>query len=391
MQCVYRGEQTANHFLNGKLVTSCACCCDDIPQKRCTIEASSPQFACCSDCESRLERFPDTELDYSGLGWKYISVAQLNSDTIKLLSVIPDDCIGIVGIPRSGMIPAALLSALTQLPLFEFSLHNGLRQLGEGSRTWLSSSEDKTGSYFVVDDSIYSGNAMSLARASFPYNAVFAVVYAIPEFSSYADYHVTELPSPHFFEWNLFNNSMVSGLSIDPRLRGGIAMDLDGIICFDPPMPDADDGPLFEAYARWLDAAEPKYIPRFSAIPCIITFRLEKWRDKTVKWLEKYGIRWDRLMMSTHSSVIERNKEHDIAGHKARNFIESGCSMMIESDPVQAELIHQISRRPVLCPDSQTLYQDQCDFDALLELDRFRSDLSDNTTASPSPEDDEDQ
>lgn len=391
MQCIYRGEQTTNHFVGGKLISSYICSCDDIPEKRCTIEESGAPFAHCGGCESRLEQFPEVEVNYSGSGWQYITVARLNTDTLKLLSVIPSDCIGIVGIPRSGMMPAALLATLTQLPLFEFSLHNGLRQLGEGSRTWVTPTERKTGKYFVVDDSIYSGNAMSLTKASFSHEAVFAVVYTTPEYSNYADYYAVEIPSPHFFAWNLFNNGMVSGLSMDPRLRGGIAMDMDGVLCFDPPMPDADSGPLFEAYIRWLDAAEPKYLPRFTSVPCIITFRLERWRERTVRWLKRHGIRWDRLIMSTHSSVIERNKEHDVVGHKARNFIQSGCSMMIESDPVQAEVIHQVSRRPVLCPDTGVIYQEHTDFEALLELDRFQSVLSDNTTASPSPGDDEDQ
>jgi hypothetical protein len=391
MRCVYRSEQTTNHFRDGKLISSYICSCDDVPQKKCTIEETGEPFACCSNCESRLEQLPSTEMDYSGLGWQYITAARLNTDVLKLLSIVPSDCVGIVGIPRSGMVPAALLAALTQLPLFEFSLHNGLRQLGEGSRTWLAPGKDKVGKYLVVDDSIYSGNAMSLVKASFPFDAIFAVVYATPEFSEYADYYAVELPSPHFFEWNLFNNGMVAGLSMDPRLRGGIAMDLDGVLCFDPPMPDADHGPLFEAYVRWLDAAEPKYLPRFSPIPCIITFRLERWRDRTIKWLRKYDIKWERLIMSTHSSVIERNKSLDIVGHKALNFIDSGCSMMIESDPMQAEIIHQVSQRPVLCPDAGRLYQEHCDFEALSRLDRYQSTLSDNTTASPSPEDAEDQ
>lgn len=388
MRCVYRGEQTKQHFLAGKLTTSYICSCEYIDQQRCTLEPSTPQFATCEGCESRLEFFPDPELDYTKSRWQYISVARFNQDTKRLLSVIPPDCSGIVGVPRSGMIPAALLATLTQLPLFEFSVQHGLRQLGEGSRNWLTATDDKAGPFFVVDDSIYSGNAMSLTRASFPVPAIFAAVYVIPEMAHFADYYVQELSSPHFFEWNIFNNGIIDGLSMDPRLRGGVAMDLDGIICFDPPMPDADEGPIAEAYADWIDNAQPKYIPRFAAVPCIITFRLEKWRDRTIKWLRKYKVNWRRLIMSTHSSVIERNRNLDVVGHKARNFIESGCSLMIESDPAQAEMIHQLSRRPVLCPDSERLYQDHCDWEALLELDRWQPTLSHNATASPSPEDD---
>jgi len=381
MRCVYRGEQAKVIYHNNRIISTYICSNNEVPERRCIIDSQLDKYASCLECKNRLERFPELELAYDKDAWQYITVARLNSDTLRLLSVIPPNCAGIVGIPRSGMVPASLLASMTQLPLYELSVQKGLCMLGQGSRTWISPQRDRSGPYFVVDDSIYSGNAMALAKAAFHNNAVFAVVYVMPELRQMVDYYVREIPSPHFFEWNLFNNGMIGGYSMDPRLRGGIALDLDGVICFDPPMPDADDGVIYESYAKWLDVAPPKYIPRYTAVPCIITFRLEKWRSKTIQWLKKYNVKWERLIMSPHTSVIRRNSELDIAGHKARNFVESGCSMMIESDPHQAELIHRISRRPVLCPDSAVLHQDLCDWEALSRLDRFRVHESRSTKA----------
>jgi hypothetical protein len=47
----------------------------------------------------------------------YTKTTDLVTDTYKLVKYVPPDCQAIIGIPRSGMLPAAILATHLQLPL----------------------------------------------------------------------------------------------------------------------------------------------------------------------------------------------------------------------------------------------------------------------------------
>lgn len=283
--------------------------------------------------------------------WQYISTARLARDTLRLTAHIPPEAVGIVGIPRSGMLPAGIISQLLHLPLYEISPQQGLRRIGHGSRGSSFDTMRKTeGPLVVIDDTIYGGGALSRAKeqlAGVP--AIYGAVYVRPEVRQLPDFYAAELPSPHLLEWNLFNNGPFAGYSADPCMRGGVAVDFDGILCHDPPMPDSQR----LAYESWLPQAPPLYTPRLHPIPLIVTFRLEKYRALTEAWLRRQGIRWQRLIMHSATSPEERDF---IPQYKGDAYRASGCSLFIESDPRQAHEIADYTGLPVLCPQSETVY-----------------------------------
>ena len=149
---------------------------------------------------------------------------------------------------------------------------------------------------------------------------------------------------------NIFNNGIMQGLAIDPRLRGeGFMLDFDGILCPDPDRwhTDADE----EMVRAWLGDVRPlRWIPRLTRIPYIVSFRLEKHRPIIEKWLRKWRISVDRLILHPAESFAARDANFDVVEHKAKRFKDSGCSLFFESCPEQSQLIATHSDKPVCCP-----------------------------------------
>ena len=71
------------------------------------------------------------ELRPDDLEW--ISTSQLIEDGLKLIKYVQPDTTGIIGVPRSGMIPATAVATHCHLPLYELT-GSGPRQMTAGSR-----------------------------------------------------------------------------------------------------------------------------------------------------------------------------------------------------------------------------------------------------------------
>ena len=269
--------------------------------------------------------------------FQWISTARLLRDAITLAGMLPADCSGIVGVPRSGMIPASVIATHLHLPLWTLEGQT-LRQClvpvsrGNGIR-------GGSGHFAVVDDTTFTGAAMCRARVAVgPRPAIYCAVYVNslrPESKTAVDLFAVELPAPHLLEWNWANNGPMAGRWADvPAYGTGMAMDLDGIIVHDD-----HSGGL---------PGTPYMVPR--AYPCklICTGRPESSRVITAMTLRRLGVSWQRLEMLPQGGDPQNHVV--IATHKARHFAASGCGLFMESNPEQAEIIHRISRKPVICP-----------------------------------------
>lgn len=329
------------------------------PNKYCVVEGDPPKdnITVCDTCELRMEQD-----DHPGFKpnkeWVYRSTADLVTDSLELCKHVPHDCRGICGVARSGMIPAAVVACHMHLPLFEVSKKGGLKPIGSGYRFDERQKEVGNGPLFVVDDSVHDGNTMWLIRNIIPKGAIFSSVYARPEMAHVVDHYVHESFSPHLFEWNLMNTLMMAPLREtgikDPFLGEGLALDFDGIISQDPEWGDDRADNL-----RWLLDLKPgKYLPRRCAVALIATNRLEKWRKATEQWCEKWGVKYAKLIMSPYDTAEERDADFpkSAVNVKGPAYKESECNLFVESDPFQAELIHQFTGKPVLCPQSQQLF-----------------------------------
>lgn len=319
--------------------------------------ANLVDVAACRQCRHRTDpcllprpipRHVDTAAqEESSRPWEYVSTARLIADTRQLAGRLPADLGGVAGIPRSGLLPAAYLAMILHLPLFELCRERGLRELGHGLR--LTSAARRDGRILIVDDSVYGGVALELARQALrrwhPEQAcLFAAIYPRPAAVGAVDLYARAVEAPHLFEWNLFNCNQTATF----------AFDLDGILCEDWQGDEETDD---EGYRRFVREARPRWLPRRSVAPLIVTARLERHRRETEAWLLRHGVRVRDLVMGPWRDVRERRENYHAGEHKARAYALSSCRLFVESDERQAREIFAASGKPVLCPAAEQVYQ----------------------------------
>lgn len=269
----------------------------------------------------------------------YRSINDLNNTILKQLHIIPRDIDLIVGVPRSGMMPANLLALYLNLPYTDIhSFVEGKIYKSGARRQYFSESNYKK--VLVVDDSVASGSALKeckkdLAHLESKFDIKYCVVYYTPENRSLADYSFEAVATPRYFQWNIFNHSTLDKACFD----------IDGVLCVDPLEVENDDGAKYKIF---LDTAAPLFIPG-SKIGTIVTSRLEKYRAKTEAWLDNNGIKYDTLVMLDLPDMQARRKANNHAGHKAKEYKKSNYNLFIESDLRQAIEINRITKKPVFC------------------------------------------
>lgn len=336
--CAHRGAENGRAGCGGAKLYRCERhACTVIPSGKC-LDAARTCTECPDYAPARSATAPRAAADpLPQFSW--VSTSQLVADAVLLAGVLPPDCAGIVGVPRSGMIAASAIAAHLHLPLYTLG-KDGPVSVGAGSRG--GSLYRAAGPLAVVDDTVYGGGAMQRARRAMGGRpAVFAAVYVRPEAAGAVDAFARELPSPHLLEWNLFNNGPFAGLAANPWYRAGVALDLDGVIVHDKD----SGGPV----------GSPYLVPRTHPVKLIVTGRREKHRAETESLLRSLGVRWERLEMYPDSEPW--GSEERWAKHKARFYGASACGLYVESCPIQAQLIHQLTGKPVACPNADRVYR----------------------------------
>tara|TARA_R100000008_G_C3579175_1_gene167277 strand:- start:177 stop:1133 length:957 start_codon:yes stop_codon:yes gene_type:complete len=281
------------------------------------------------------------------LGAKYIKTSQLIEDCRNLLlpQVGKLKLKGVLGIPRSGMLPASMIAIWLNLPLYtinsisgDIEPMSGCEKFGGGR---MRRHEDSGGKLLVVDDTVFAGRAMADIKEKINEDAVYATVYAHPDSLNKVDFFAKELAPPHILEWNLFNCSYIESTLLD----------LDGILCPNVPYDKCKNE---KDYTDYIEKVEPFY-HRIPKTQCrgIVTARLEKYRDITEDWLERHGIRYGSLTMFPTEKEEIRDKNHiqESANFKAKHFIASGAHFFIESELPEAVIIRRESGKFVICPE----------------------------------------
>lgn len=251
------------------------------------------------------------------------------------------DCI--VGIPRSGMLPASIIATHLQLPL---ATPEGYAAGIVHGRSGVPMERGRR--VLLVDDSCNKGRAMARAAAvlrgaSITRLAVFGPYQVDP--ASVCDLWFEVVRGPRVFAWNWNKHIRL------PRW----GFDMDGVLCRDNTKAENDDGPR---YAEFLASVEPLFIPR-RAIGHIVTGRAEKYRGETESWLARHGVQFESLTMTPWQSKAERMSAMKFAGGrggwKAEQAKRLGVEMFIESCPKQAAIIAREAGIPVFCTATQEL------------------------------------
>jgi uncharacterized HAD superfamily protein/hypoxanthine phosphoribosyltransferase len=280
---------------------------------------------------------------------QYRSIADLAQALAKNFSRIPNDIDLVVGIPRSGLLPANILSLSRNLPLSDLEGFIAGRIFTAG-RTKQQSSLRRAADakhVIVIDDSINSGISMRDARnriaTLMPGRQVtYCAVYGNPHSPNlFADLVLEEVPWPRMFEWNLMHN----------KLLQHCCFDIDGVLCYDPMLNENDDG---DAYLAFLANARPLHLPT-RPIGHLVTSRLEKYRVPTEDWLKSNGVRYGRLWMLDLPSAEERRRLGAHATFKARVYRRTDALLFVESEPVQARRIASLASKPVLSLPEQVI------------------------------------
>ncbi len=269
----------------------------------------------------------------------YRNIADLNKIILERLNILPRDFDLIVGIPRSGMLPANLLALYLNKPYTDIhSFINGhIYKAGARSQFFDMKEFRKI---LVVDDSIASGAAMeesrkNLSHLSSGFDIKYCAVYVIPGKEKTVDYFFEILPLPRYFQWNILNHTTLEKACFD----------IDGVLCVDPAPEQNDDG---EKYREFILNAPPLFIPG-SRIGTIVTSRLEKYRKETETWLLCNKVKYDNLVMLDLPDMESRQRSNSHASHKAREYGSRPYVLFVESDPYQAREINRITGKPVLC------------------------------------------
>lgn len=252
----------------------------------------------------------------------------------------------VVGIPRSGIAPAGIISTYLQKPFA--TLEGFIAGQVHGRSGHLTATRPRR--ILLVDDTSNKGGAMARAvgqlrqfdrKLEITRCAVFGP-YQIEDPASIIDVWFEDCTGPRGFAWNMWKHT---------RARKW-AFDIDGVLCRDPTKAENDDGP---AYDRFLRTAPPLFLPQ-RQIGHIITSRLERYRPQTEEWLARHGVEYLQLHMLDLPSRDERMRVMKLrpggrGGWKASIAADVGAEMMIESCHKQARIIAREAGIPVFCTE----------------------------------------
>jgi uncharacterized HAD superfamily protein len=279
----------------------------------------------------------------------YRSLSDLTGLITGNLHRIPSDVDLVVGIPRSGILPAITVALMLNLRYADLDRFLDGRLAGAGctkQHRGLIGDFSAARHILVFDDSLNRGDAMREARERLRHlsgevKLTFAAAYVVPDGADEVDIALEILPLPRIFEWNFIHHVYLERACVD----------IDGVLCVDPSEDENDDG---AAYLQFLTGAVPLYRPT-RRIGCLVTSRLEKYRPQTEAWLERHGVVYDKLVMLDLPTAEERRRLGIHGKFKGEVYRDSKAILFIESEQAQAMAIAQISGKPVLSIEGQEI------------------------------------
>ena len=286
---------------------------------------------------------------------RYIRLQDFCTTIRNNIHKIPHDIDFVIGVPRSGMIAASIISELLNVPLVDVnSFVSGAIPSG-GDRLQLYN-QKLTNKVLVIDDTTFSGKSMRETKEKLKskdgYEFIYAVVYLEGDSGSKEiDFYLEDMRHEDkgwenicLYEWNLFNHY--------PHVMAKIMWDLDGVFCVNPTQ-DSDE----EKYIEYIKNATPLFTPKVR-LNKIVTYRCVKYYEHTKDWLNKNGIHFNFIAMVNAQNYMERHAvAPSSAEYKANIYKNDDAQLFIESEENQAKEIARISGKPCLCVSTNTLYQ----------------------------------
>jgi hypothetical protein len=272
----------------------------------------------------------------------FITYEDLVHDSLALAHRLPRDIIGVLAIPRSGLLPASIISAELGCYLgdvYTFAQTGGTFFRVGKRMCWPLPS---TGRVLVLDDSLYAGGAMEMAQAMLRTNPAllrsytfdYGVVYLAPGMEEQLNIFQRIVTTPRLFAWNWLGHGDLEKA----------ACDMDGLLCTDPDVLDNDN----TAYEDALHRCKPLHIPR-RRLDAIVTGRLERWRDVTTNWLAAHHVEYRELYMAPFKTAAER-RAYGAPRWKGEVCKQLEPNFYLESNPKEAQIIAKHAKCPIICP-----------------------------------------
>ena len=280
----------------------------------------------------------------------YKSYQDLSLTINKNIHKIPRDIDLVVGIPRSGMLPATMIGQILNKPVVALDsyLDGKLYEIGQYRRPQnLITNFSKIKKVLIVDDSINSGASMKKVKEKIEnsdrnnINSIYSAVYYVNESLGNIDIGFEECTWPRIFQWNILNSWILAHACLD----------IDGVVCVDPTEEQNDDG---DVYKQFILNAKPLFLSEFP-ISSFVTSRLEKYRELTANWLNRNNLKYGDLIMLNLPSKEERIRLKIHAKFKAEIYKRKKEILFIESNLSQAVEISRISGKLVFCTENMEM------------------------------------
>lgn len=278
----------------------------------------------------------------------YRTIADLSTLIRTNIHAVPHDIDLVVGVPRSGMLPALMIALYLNKRVTDLDSFLEGRIFEAGARSQYIASGEVT-KVLIVDDSVRTGNAIKKAKkkitnADLSYQYIYLAPIVSIEGKAFVDIFFEIIDEDRVFEWNLFHHGILESACLD----------IDGVLNVDPSFDTDDDGPN---YIHFLQHAKPLFIPT-APIDTLISCRLEKYRSYTEEWLNRYNIQYKHLVMLNLPSKTERLKWNKHGIYKAKYYQEhNNLCLFIESSARQAQIIADYTLKPVICIETNSLVQ----------------------------------
>ena len=277
----------------------------------------------------------------------FVTIDDLNRACQQILQKLDNTKISaVLGIPRSGVIPASIIACYLGVPLISFDETHETICLGNGARKLANPTG---GAVLVVDDTCVNGIQMTKSKPYCPSDSIFVAPFCTTKGKDFVDIFGETLEAPqHFLEWNFFSNEQFLKKSL---------FDMDGVLCEDVPSEIENDERAYKKHIKNVPAIQHR-CPRVSPCMAIVTGRLEKYRKVTEQWLKKNDIKYGQLVMYQGTKEERDNLfTATVAKYKADFFEQSAATIFVESDPKQARKIgQQAICKKVLCPLDRKVY-----------------------------------
>lgn len=267
----------------------------------------------------------------------WVSMNELDRVCAGFAGKLPKDIRAVAGVPRSGVLAAAMMANHLHLPLIpiEACLGDDVQPYRPVKSRPLRAIEGKV---LIVDDAVSSGKTLKelRGRIKVPH------YLASPLSTIRGREHVAEfgklVGTPQVFQWNW--------LAVNYTEQ--FLFDMDGVI-----VEDWQGGAWKKnrrAYDYHLTNGKPLYLPR-RKILAVVTGRSELVRKETEAWLARHGVEYGELVMRADDD----RRDHSV--FKAEVYQRFSAALcFVESSEVQAAAIAQATGRSVLSVETWKMH-----------------------------------